>query len=38
MLIALTSTKNRKNYENIGNSTTIDLGFCEKLLKEAYNI
>ena len=37
MTITLTSTKNQKN-ENTENATTIDLGDCERLLKEAYNI
>jgi hypothetical protein len=38
MMITLTSTKNQKNIENIGNETTINLGYCETLLKDAYNI
>ena len=38
MIITLTSTKNQKNNENIGNETTIDLGDCERVLKKAYNI
>ena len=38
MLITLTSTKNQKKDENNVNVTTINLGDCERLLKEAYNI
>ena len=37
MIVTLTSTKNQKNEKN-ENATTIDLGYCETLLKEAYNI
>ena len=37
MTITLTTTKNQKNDEN-NNVTTINLGDCERILKEAYNI
>ena len=36
--ITLTTTKNQKNEEKNGNVTTINLGDCERILKEAYNI
>ena len=38
MIITLTTTKNQKNDENNENVTAINLGKCEGLLKEAYNI
>ena len=38
MTITLTSTINQKNDENNGNVTTINLGDCERLIKEAYHI
>ena len=38
MIVTLTSTKNQKNDEKNGNVTTINLGDCERLLREAYNI
>jgi len=38
MTVTLTTTKNEKNDENNINVTTINLGDCEKILKEIYNI
>ena len=38
MTVTLTTTKNEKNDENNINATTINLGDCEKILKEIYNI
>ena len=38
MIVTLTSTINQKNNENNGNVSTINLGDCERLLREAYNI
>ena len=38
MTVTLTSTKNQKNEEKKGNVTTINLGECERLLKDVYNI
>ena len=37
MLITFTSTNNQKNNIN-NNMSTIDLGECEKLLREHYNL
>ena len=36
--ITLTTTTNQKNEEKNGNVTTINLGDCENILKEVYNI
>ena len=38
LTITLTSIKNQKNDENKNNVSTINIGECEKLLKQAYNI
>ena len=38
MIITLTTTENQKNNEKYSNETTINLGYCERLLKEAYHI
>ena len=38
MTVTFTTTENQKNDKNNANMTTIDLGECEKKLREAYNI
>ena len=38
MTITLTSTRNQKNDENNPNISSINLGDCERILKEVYNI
>ena len=38
MKITLTSTDNQKNSSNNNNMTSIDLGECEDLLRDYYNI
>ena len=38
MTVTLTTTKNQKDNEKNGNVSSIDLGECETILKEAYNI
>ena len=38
MTITLTTSENQKNEKDNANVTTVDLGKCEKLLRDAYNI
>ena len=38
MVVTLTTTQNQKNDINNSNTTTIDLGDCENLLKNAYTV
>ena len=38
MTVILTSTRNQKNDENNPNISSINLGDCERILKESYNI
>ena len=38
MAVTLTSTKNQQDDEKIGNVSTINIGDCENILKDAYNI
>ena len=38
MKVTFTTLKNQKNDEKNGNVSTIDLGDCERILKEIYNI
>ena len=38
LLVSLTNLRNQKNDKINGNMSTIDLGNCEKILKDVYNI